>query len=408
MTRTWDVVVVGARVAGASTALLLARAGLRVLVVERARRGSDTLSTHAMMRAGVLQLTRWGLLEQVVAGATPIRRTLFHYYGDDPVAVSIRPSPGVPALYAPRRTVLDRVLSDAAAQAGATVRHGRAAVELLRAPDGRVTGVRTRDRSGTVTEEHARLVVGADGLRSAVAAAVDAPLRWQGRTATHPLYRYVADLGAEGYEWYYAEGVAGGLIPTHDGLTCVFVAPTRSVLETLLARGTTAEAFDAVAATVPGLGPRLAAATPASAVRVAHGVPGFLRRAHGPGWALVGDAGYWKDPLSTHGMTDALRDAELLARAIASGLDAGDADLPGALADYQHTRERLSRPMFEVVEQLASMSWDRTLVQQLLRTLASTMVEEVEMLEALPPWPHLPVLPAAAAPAGTTPRVPVG
>jgi flavin-dependent dehydrogenase len=404
---TWDVVIVGARVAGASTGMLLARAGLRVLLVERSRRGSDTLSTHALMRAGVLQLSRWGLLDRVVAGATPIRRTLFHYYGEEPVAVSIRPSPGVPALYAPRRTVLDRVLVEAAEEAGAVVLHGHAVTDVLRDTTGRVTGIRTRDRHGTTRTEHATIVVGADGHRSLVAERVGAEVHWQGHTATHPLYAYVADLPCEGYEWYYSHRVAGGLIPTHDGLTCVFVGPTRSVLDELLARGPAAQAFDEVARTVPGLSERLATAGTRSPVRVARGVPGFLRQAHGPGWALVGDAGYWKDPLSTHGMTDAMRDAELLARAIATGLDARGADLSGALADYQQTRERLSRPMFEVVEQMASMTWDRTGIQRLLRTLASTMVEEVETLESLQPWPDLPARRPTSSVA-TAVRMPVG
>lgn len=405
---TWDVVVVGARVAGASTALLLARAGLRVLVVERSRRGSDTLSTHALMRAGVLQLSRWGLLDRVVEGATPIQRTLFHYYGEEPVAVSIRPSPGVPALYAPRRTVLDRVLAEAAEEAGAVVLHGHVVTDLVRDGEGRVTGIRTRDRLGATRTEEARIVVGADGQRSLVADRVGAPVRWQGHTATHPLYSYVAGLSAAGYEWYYSHRVAGGLIPTHDGLTCVFVAPTRRVLDGLLARGSAGQAFDEVARSVPGLAPRLAEAGPRSPVRVARGVPGFLRQAHGPGWALVGDAGYWKDPLSTHGMTDAMRDAELLARALVAGLGDRDADLPGALADYQQTRERLSRPMFEVVEQMASMTWDRSRIQQLLRTLSSTMVEEVEALEALDPWPSRPVHPPTTTASGLVRRVPVG
>ena len=123
MSGPWDVVVVGARVAGASTALLLARAGLRVLVVDRARRGSDTVSTHALLRPGVLQLRRWGVLDAVREGGTPpVRRTTF-VYGEDVVSVAIRPSSGVDALYAPRRHLLDRVLTDAAAEAGGDVLH---------------------------------------------------------------------------------------------------------------------------------------------------------------------------------------------------------------------------------------------------------------------------------------------
>lgn len=403
---TWDVIVVGSRIAGASTALLLARAGLRVLVLERARRGSDTLSTHALMRAGVLQLSRWGVLDEVVRGTPPVRRTLFHYYDEDPVTVSSRPSPGVPALYAPRRTVLDTVLADAAERAGATVRHGTAVTGVLRDEHGRVTGVRTRRRGGPDGAERAPLVVGADGLRSAVADAVGAPVLWRGEAATNVLYGYVTDLPAAGYEWYYGAGVGAGLIPTHDGLTCVFAGTTRTELDRLLATVPPAVALTLLARRLPDLVERLTAGGQWSPVRVVRGVPGFLRQAYGPGWALVGDAGFWKDPLSTHGMTDALRDAELLARAVVAGRE-GSAALTAALADYQQIRDRLSRPMIEVVELLASMTWDRTRVRQLLRHLASTMVEEVETLETMAPWP--PVAPTPVHRAGTRPLgAPVG
>src|SRR5512132_4122456 len=120
--RGWDVIIIGGRVAGASTALLLARAGLRVLVVDRARRGSDTVSTHALMRGGVLQLRRWGVLDRLaVTGVPPVRRVTFHY-GAESMPVSLKPYAGVDALYAPRRTVLDAMLVDAAEAAGARFR----------------------------------------------------------------------------------------------------------------------------------------------------------------------------------------------------------------------------------------------------------------------------------------------
>src|SRR6476620_11852487 len=116
----YDVVVVGGRVAGASTALLLARAGVRVVLLDRDRHGSDTMSTLGMMRGGVLQLARWGLLPDVTAAGTPpIRQVVFHYADGERVNVAIKPSAGVEALYAPRRYLLDRLLVDAAAAAGA-------------------------------------------------------------------------------------------------------------------------------------------------------------------------------------------------------------------------------------------------------------------------------------------------
>jgi len=138
----YDAVIVGARVAGASTALLLARAGLSVLAVDRSARGSDTTSTHALMRPGLMQLHRWGVLERIVAAGTPpIRRTTFHY-GGDAVEVAIQARDGVDALYSPRRTVLDRLLADAAAEAGAQIVRNVVAGEVLREASGRVSGVR--------------------------------------------------------------------------------------------------------------------------------------------------------------------------------------------------------------------------------------------------------------------------
>ena len=122
----YDVVVVGGRVAGAATALLLAHAGARVALVDRSRAGTDTVSTHALMRAGVLQLSRWGLLDRVVAAGTPaIRSTSFHYANGSTVQVAIRPSARVDALYAPRRYLLDWLLVDAGRWPGSTCSPGR-------------------------------------------------------------------------------------------------------------------------------------------------------------------------------------------------------------------------------------------------------------------------------------------
>ena len=380
MSARWDVVVVGARVAGASTALLLARSGLRVLCLDRARAGSDTVSTHALMRGGVLQLQRWGLLDAVVAAGTPaVRRTVFHY-GPEAVPVTIRPALGVDALRAPRRNLLDGLLAEAAARAGATVRFGTAVTALLRGPDGRVSGVLTRDRSGTVRTERAGLVVGADGRDSAVAAAVGAPVQFAGRASSSLLYGYWAGLPTDGYEWFYRPGAAAGAIPTNDGLTCAFVGARPADMDQLVAAGGTEAALRALAGPLEG---RLAGATRVGGLRHVRGRPALLRGCSGPGWALVGDAGYWKDPLSTHGMTDALRDAELLARAVRSAPEPGPAQA-AALWNYRQVRDRLSGPMLAAVERIASYDWDLEEVRALLRALSGAMTEEVELLAGLP------------------------
>jgi flavin-dependent dehydrogenase len=384
----WDVIVVGGRVAGAATAMLLARGGLRVLCLERTRLGSDALSTHALMRAGVLQLSRWGLLDAVVAaGVPPVHRVLFHY-GRDTTTVTLRPGAGVDALYAPRRTFLDALLAHSAAAAGATVEHGATVTGLLRGADGAIGGVSVRRRDG-VAEEHAPLVVGADGLRSLVAAEVGATVRWQGRTAADSTYGYLA-VPAAGYEWFYDDGCGGGIIPTNDGLACVFAGVPAATGGATTATGWSAAAARAAAPEDPWAGTRL---PPPLAERIeglpvvgrlrhVRGVPGFLRSAAGPGWALVGDAGAWKDPISTHGMTDALRDAELLARAVLAAPEPGPAQLE-ALADYEVTRDGLALPLLEATEPLAGFRWDLQEVQGHLRRLSAAMADEVDVLLAL-------------------------
>ena len=307
-----DVVIVGARAAGASTAMLAARAGLSVVLLDRDRPDADTLSTHALMRGGVLQLARWNLLEQIVAADTPaIRHTTFHYTHDD-VTLSIKPSAGVEALYAPRRTLLDPILVDAARAAGALVRHNTTVVGLDRDDHGRVTGVEIRGPDGQIATVRARLVVGADGRRSTIARLAAAPLTHATDHTSAFVYGYWSDLDASGYEWAYRPGAAAGFIPTNHGQTCVFAGG----LPTRVGRGGHAALRSLVEQASPDMAERLRAATPTSATRTFVGQPGHLRQPWGHGWALVGDAGSWKDPISAHGLTDALRDAELLAQAI--------------------------------------------------------------------------------------------
>ncbi len=198
----YDVVIAGARCAGASTEMLLARQGLRVLVVDPTSRGSDTLSTHALMRGGVLQLHRWGLLDAVRAAETPaIRKTTFHYGDDEAIEVSIKEQDGVHALYAPRRTVLDAVLCDAALAAGAEVVHGHSVVDLLRAPDGRVRGATIAGADKHSIDVAADLVIGADGVRSRVARILQTEPDYTVSHTTASIYGYWKDLGWEGFHW---------------------------------------------------------------------------------------------------------------------------------------------------------------------------------------------------------------
>ncbi len=375
---TYDAVVVGARVAGAATARLLADAGLSVLLLDRGRYGTDTLSTHALMRGGVLQLHRWGLLDQVIAAGTPpVRQATFRYAGQV-VAVPIKPSYGVDALYAPRRTVLDPILVDDAEAAGVEARFGLTAVAVERDRCGRVSGVIGRTREGDPFQASARIVVGADGVRSTVAELVDAPVERAGTSIGATTYGYWPGLDIAGYEWNFKPDAASGVIPTNEGLTCVFASATAG----RVGRGGPGPLLEILRETDPDLAGRLAATT-TPAMRTFTGVRAHLRRCWGPGWALVGDAGYFKDPLSAHGLTDALRDAELLARAIVSVVCDG-AEEREALAGYQATRDALSGAMFDVIDEIAGHHWADDEIGGLLMKLNAAMSDEVDALAGLP------------------------
>jgi flavin-dependent dehydrogenase len=384
----FDVVVVGARCAGAATAMLLARAGARVLLVDRGVYGTDTLSTHALMRGAVLQLHRWGVLPAIVAAGTPAVRSTTFSYTDQDVTVSIEPRFDVSELYAPRRALLDRVLVDAAANSGVELRYGLRVQDVVTDARGRVRGIVAADGRGRC-EIEADFIVGADGLRSTVAERVGAVNVVTGRYSTGTLYTYWENLSIDGYYWRFQTTASLGAIPTNDGATCVFVSvPARRLADEVRGDKTTAyrrllhtasSAFDA----------RLDGARMVEPIRGFRGQPGFIKRSTGPGWALVGDAGYFKDTLTAHGITDALRDAELLARAVVAGSEE-------AFADYEKTRHDLSRRLFEVTDEIASLDWTDEHVQSLHRAFSSEMSREVRALATLEPFPCL--LPSASAP----------
>jgi len=372
----YDAVVVGARCAGAATALLLARRGLHVLAIDRGQRGSDTLSTHALMRAGVLQLRRWGLLEAVIAtGVPPVRHAVFHY-ADAVAEVAVKSRDGVEALYAPRRTVLDSLLVDAAVAAGADAVHGVALGGLTLDRAGRVTGILVNNDKGVRRSIAAGIVIGADGLRSAVAQLVGAAPYHVARHTSGVVYGYWSGLDLQGYHFYYRPGVSAGAIPTNDGQTCVFASMPGARFQTEIRFDIAAGYRRVIAETEPPLAARLSEATLASRLKGFAGERGFFRQSWGPGWALVGDAAYFKDPITAHGMTDALRDAELLARAVAEGSEQ-------ALADYQATRDDLGRRFHDTTDGIASFEWNLDEVQRMHRALSEEMAREVTFLGQL-------------------------
>jgi len=380
--KKYDVIVVGARVAGAATGMLLAGAGLNVLVLERARPKTDTLSTLALMRAGVMQLVRWDLLDGLIdADTPPIHRTLF-LYGDEKLAVDIQPAFGVDALYAPRRTVLDPLLAQAAQANGAELRYRVVVDDLIKDNGERVSGVMGRDENGEPFEARAGMVVGADGYRSVVARSIGAQVTRVGEGSGGVIYSFFRGVGDDAYEWAFNEGAAAGVIPTNDGCACVFASTRSERFMNELRQDLDASFHRLLEHVNPGIAERVTAAESAERLRGFPGVTSYLRRSTGPGWALVGDAGYFKDPITAHGLSDALRDSEILARAIETSL--GDPDQEAeALRDYESTRNDLSHGLFEATDRIARYDWTLAEVQQLHRDLSRSMKAENRYLSEL-------------------------
>ncbi|HEX9105564.1 MAG TPA: NAD(P)/FAD-dependent oxidoreductase [Longimicrobiales bacterium] len=360
----YDVIVVGARCAGAPTAMLLARRGYRVLLVDRATFPSDTLSSHFIKPPGVALLRQWGLLGHVVASGCPSVARFRFDYGAVALAGSPPPLDGVVESYAPRRTVLDSILVAAAARAGVEVRPAFTVEEVL-ADGGQVIGIRGHTRGGVTATERARLVVGADGRHSLVARAVAAPAYRAHAALTCAYYTYWSDVPLEEFEGYYPERRVILVFPTNDGQVCTTVEWPHAEFGAV--RTDVEGQFWATVAQVPRLAERLRAGRRAARVAGTGDLANFFRTPYGPGWALVGDAGYHKDPLTAQGISDAFRDAQLLAEAIDAGLSCRQ-PIVEALADYHRRRDEAAMAMYELTCQRAAL--DMPPVPQMSQLLA--------------------------------------
>jgi flavin-dependent dehydrogenase len=352
-----DVVVVGARVAGSATAMLLARLGHDVVVVDQATFPSDTTSTHSIARSGVVQLHRWGLLDEVLdSGAPAIRQVTFNAGGES-VRRTIKHKAGVDLLVAPRRYVLDTILATAAQRAGAQLRLGVTVTGLLRDQRGLVVGVDGQDRTGAPVELGARWVVGADGLRSLVARSVGAAINEVRPGGGAAQYAYYAGIPWSGIEFFVAARSFTGVFPTHDGQACIFVCtPAADAGAVRRGAGSRVEAFDQLLErSAPQLVERLRHARRTSPVQGMLRQPNQLRQASGPGWALVGDAGYYRDAVTAYGISDAFHHAELLAVALDRALGAsGEEEEAAALAGYRQQRDQALREIFEITCRLSA------------------------------------------------------
>src|SRR4051812_24995570 len=364
MNSAYDAIIVGGRCAGSPTAMLLARKGYRVLVVDRATFPSDTVSTHVVQPLAVAALERWGLLDRLTATDCPP----IHTYTFDFGPMTLSGAPGTkasPVAYCARRTILDKLLVDAAAEAGADIRQAFSVEEIL-FEDGRVVGIKGHAKDGAAVTERARLVIGADGRYSRVADAVKPEQYRDKPPLLAPYYTYWSNLPMEGrFETYIRPHRGFAAAPTHDGLTMTvggwpfaeFEANKKNLESHFL------ELFDLA----PAFAERLQAAKREAPIA---GLPvsNFFRKPFGPGWALVGDAGYNKDAITAQGINDAFHDAERCANALDEAFGAGR-PFDEAMGDYQRERDAHVLPMFEFTCQLATLEPPPPQMQQVLGSI---------------------------------------
>jgi flavin-dependent dehydrogenase len=360
----YDVIVVGARCGGSPTAMLLARNGYRVLLLDKATFPSDTMSTHLAHPPAVAALARWGILDKLEeTNCPPITRYSFNF-GPVTIAGTPRPADGADRAYCPRRIVLDALLVEAASAAGVELREDFTVEEVV-VDDGRVTGIRGHARGGATVTEGARVVVGADGRHSMVAKAVEPESYNEVAPLAPAYYAYWSGLPTDSFDTYIrAESGRGwAAIPTHDELTCVVqawpqdeFASNRKDVE-----GAYLKSFDVELE----FAERIQGAERESRFVGAGDLRGYFRKPYGPGWALVGDAGYHKHPITAFGITDAFRDAE----ALASALDDAFAErrpYEDAMADYQRARDEEAMPIYEFTCDFAKIEPPPPEMQQLI------------------------------------------
>jgi flavin-dependent dehydrogenase len=335
--------------------MLLARLGHDVMVVDQASFPSDTVSTHAIARSGVVQLQRWGLLNAVLdSGAPAVRQVTFHVGGES-VSRAIKHKAGVDLVVAPRRYVLDTILAAAAQRAGAGVRPGVTVTGVQRDSRGRVTGICGHDRAGAPIDLRGRYVIGADGLRSRVARSAGAAISQSRPAGGAAQYAYYEGGRWAGMELSAAERSFAGVFPTHHGQACIWVCtPSADAKAARRRAGSREEAFgELLERSAPQLAERLRHARRTSPVQGMLRQPNQVRQAFGPGWALAGDAGYHRDAITAHGISDAFRDAEFLAVALDQAL-LGEAEESTALARYQQQRDQGLREIFEITCRLGA------------------------------------------------------
>lgn len=375
----YDVAVVGARCAGSPTAMLLARRGYRVLLTDKAAFPSDTMSSHFIHAPGIAMLKRWGLLDKIVESNCPP----VHNYCLDIGSFSLTGYPpavdGIATSYAPRRTILDKILVDAAVEAGAELRESFK-IEDLSFEGDQVVGLRGRISGGTTVTERARLVIGADGLHSTVARMVVAPVELEKPTVACCYYTYWSGISVDRVELYPRDGHFIVAFPTNDNLVCTLMEWPRD--EFYVVRQDIEGHFMKTFQLAPGLAERIRNGR-REARFVGTGVlPNIFRRSFGPGWALAGDASCHMDPNGALGISHAFLDAELLAQAVDRGFS-GSVSLEEALAEYGRDRKLATMPAFELNFEFAKLKPPPPEMQALFNALRTNQSDTNRLIGAL-------------------------
>jgi flavin-dependent dehydrogenase len=362
----YDVVVVGARCAGAPVAMLLARSGYRVALVDRASFPSDTMSTHFLWQRGTARLQAWGLLGRLRArGCTPISQLTFD---PGPVQISgIGPAvAGAADAYCPRRTVLDALLVEAATESGAELIERFSVGDVLWS-DGKAAGVQGHHLGSAASSLRAAIVVGADGAHSGIARRVGAHAYREYPPLTAVYYAYWSGIRGLGASFHVRRGQLILVWPTNDDLTCIYVAWPRQDFDEV--RSDIEGHFNSALKLVPGLREAVAAGHREARFTGTADLPNYYRESAGPGWALIGDSGHHKDPCTGMGISDAFLAADLLADAIHQALS-GHQPLDQALASYQRRRDRLTANGFELTLSTARLAPLSPRLEALYRTAA--------------------------------------
>ena len=368
----YDAIIIGARCAGSPTAMLLAQKGYRVLLGDRDTFPSDIMSTHWIWQPGMSKLKAWGLMDKVFSSGNPPISEITFDIGPLVLNGNAPPADGVAEMCAPRRIALDKILVDAAVDSGAELRESFSVQELV-VDGGQVTGIRGRSQGGSTLTEEARIGVGADGPHSTVARNVDAPSYNERPSLSCCYYTYWSGVPTDGLEFYSRGSRVIFAFPTNGGLTeVVSFWPNKE--------------FHEYRADIEGNYLKTVDLVPALADRVRNGhreerfmgsaeVTNFFRKPFGPGWALVGDAGYQKDAITAQGITNAFKHAELLAGDIDEGMS-GRRPLDEALASYEQERNESVAPIYDFTCQfLNTLEHPPTEIQQLFGALSANQTE---------------------------------